>query len=171
MKFVNLVNVLQGPEREGIVGKVLPLELKRKLFETAASKPEWLVAPVPRFRPHAAESRAAESPVARRWICSTEWRRSLRSKTAAGHRTIPLNGAAMAALARLLERARALGSSEPEHYVFPTCEHLTIDLSRPQRSWRTAWRKLVKETARSVGRQAARAALDSGLRLRSAISA
>jgi hypothetical protein len=41
MKFVNLVNVLQGPEREGIVGKVLPLELKRKLFETAASKPKW----------------------------------------------------------------------------------------------------------------------------------
>ena len=47
-----------------------------------------------------------------------------RSKTAAGNRAIPLNGDAMAALARLLERARALGSCDAEHYVFPACEHL-----------------------------------------------
>jgi len=33
----------------------------------------------------------------------------------------------MAVLARLLERARALGSSEPEHYVFPACEERIID--------------------------------------------
>jgi integrase len=94
-----------------------------------------------------------------------------RSKTAAGHRTIPLNGDAMAALSQLLERAQGLGSSEPEHYVFPTCEHVTIDPTRPQKSWRTAWRKLVKETARRVGREAARCALDSGHGLRGAIGA
>ena len=76
-----------------------------------------------------------------------------RSMTAAGHRTIPLNGDAMAAMSRLLERARALGSSDPEHYVFLTCEH-TTDPARPQKSWRTAWRKLVKETARRVSREA-----------------
>jgi integrase len=69
-----------------------------------------------------------------------------RSKTAAGHRTIPLNGDVMAALARLLEHARALGSSESEHYGFPACEERIIDPSRPQKSWRTAWRKLVSET-------------------------
>jgi hypothetical protein len=34
-----------------------------------------------------------------------------RSKTAAGHRTIPLNGDATAALARLLERSRLFGAS------------------------------------------------------------
>ena len=73
-----------------------------------------------------------------------------RSKTAAGHRTIPLNGDAMAALARLLERARALGSSEPEHYVFPACEERIIDPSRPQKSWRTPWRKLVDGRSRRV---------------------
>ena len=50
-----------------------------------------------------------------------------RSKTAAGHRTTSLNGDAMAALVRLLERARALGSGEPEHYVFPSCEERIID--------------------------------------------
>jgi integrase len=94
-----------------------------------------------------------------------------RSKTAAGHRTIPLNSDAMAAFARLLERARALGSSEPEHYVFPACEERIIDPSRPQKSWRTAWRKLVRETARRVGREAAQAALEDGKSLRRAIEA
>jgi integrase len=94
-----------------------------------------------------------------------------RSKTAAGHRTIPLNGDAMAALARLLERARALGSSEPEHYVFPACEERIIDPSRSQKSWRTAWRKLVRETARRVGREAAQHALESGKGLRGSIAA
>jgi len=32
------------PEQHGAVAKVLPADLKRKLFETAASRPEWLVA-------------------------------------------------------------------------------------------------------------------------------
>jgi integrase len=32
---------------------------------------------------------------------------------------------------------------------------------RPQKSWRTAWRKLVRETARRVGGEAAQQALDS----------
>lgn len=94
-----------------------------------------------------------------------------RSKTVAGHRTIPLNGDAMAAFARLLERATAVGSAEPEHYVFPTCEGKIIDPSRPQKAWYTSWRKLVKETARRVGREAAGEALRSGARLRGAISA
>jgi integrase len=93
-----------------------------------------------------------------------------RSKTEAGHRTIPLNGDAMAAFARLLERAHAFSANEPEHYVFPACEH-AIDPSKPQKSFRTAWRKLVKETARRVGREAARAALDSGRGLRGATAA
>ena len=32
------------PEQHGTVGTVLPPDLKRKLFETAASRPEWMVA-------------------------------------------------------------------------------------------------------------------------------
>jgi hypothetical protein len=77
----------------------------------------------------------------------------------------------MAALARLLERAGALGSSESEHCVFPACEVRIIDPSRPQKSWRTAWRKLVRETARRVGREAAQETLESGKDLRGAITA
>jgi integrase len=161
------------PEHQGAVGKVLPSDLKRMLFETAASKPEWMAA-------HCAAVLAVSTTCRGVEVRNLRWQdvdlfsrvvTIRRSKTAAGHRPIPLNGDAMAALARLLERARAHGCSEPEHYVFPTCEHLTFDPSRPQKSWRTAWRKLVGETARQVGREAAREALDAGCGLRATITA
>jgi integrase len=152
---------------------ILTADLKRKLFETAASKPEWMVA-------HCAAVLAVSTTCRGVEIRNLRWQdvdlfnrvaTIRRSKTAAGHRTIPLNGDAMAALARLVERARANGSSEPEHYVFPTCENLIVDPSRPQKGWRTAWRKLVAQTARQVGREGAREALGSGCGLRAAIAA
>lgn len=161
------------PERQEAVGRALPAELKRKLFETAASKPEWLVAHCPAVLAVSTTCRGVE-------IRNLRWRdvdlfsrvaTIRRSKTAAGHRTIPLNGDAMAALARLLERARALGSSEAEHYVFPGCENLVIDPSKPQKSWRSAWCTLVRATARGAGREAAREALQLGRGLRGAIAA
>jgi integrase len=161
------------PERQGTVGKVLPAELKRKLFETAASKPEWLVA-------HCAAVLAVSTTCRGVELRNLRWRdvdlfnrvaSIRRSKSAAGHRTIPLNGDAMAAFARLLERARVVGSSEPEHCVFPTCEGKTIDPTRPQKAWHTSWRSLVNDTARRVGREAAREALASRRGLRFAIAA
>ena len=161
------------PERQGAVGKVLPSDLKRMLFETAASKPEWMTA-------HCAAVLAVSTTCRGVEIRNIRWQdvdlfsrvaTIRRSKTAAGHRTIPLNGDAMAAFARLLERARAHGCSEPAHYVFPTCEHLTFNPSRPQKSWRTAWRNLVRATARRAGREAAREALDTGGGLQAAIAA
>jgi integrase len=161
------------PERQGAVGKVLSADLKRKLFETASSKPAWMVA-------HCAAVLAVSTTCRGVEIKNLRWQdvdffsrvaTIRRSKTEAGRRTIPLNGDAMAALSRLLERARALGSSDPEHCVFPTCEHLTIDPTRPQKSWRTAWRKLVKETARRIGRDAAREAIDAGRGFRAGIAA
>jgi integrase len=161
------------PERQEEVGKVLPAELKRKLFEVAASNPDWMVA-------HCAAVLAVSTTCRAVEIKNLRWRdvdlfgrvaAIRRSKTAAGHRTIPLNGDAMAALARLMDRARVFGSNQPQHYVFPTCERNAIDPLRPQKSWRTAWRSLVRETTWRVGRGAAREALDSGRGLRAAIAA
>jgi integrase len=163
----------EGVPRRTRVAKVLPPDLKRKLFDAAASRPEWLVA-------HCAAVLAVSTTCRGVEIKNLRWQdvdlfsrvaTIRRSKTAAGHRTIPLNGDAMAALARLLERARALGTSEPEHYVFPACEKRIIDPSRPQKSWRTAWRKLVRETARRVGREAAQEALKQQQSIRAAIAA
>jgi integrase len=46
-----------------------------------------------------------------------------------------------------------------------------LSISRPQKSWRTAWRKLVRESTRRIGREAAQHALESGKGLRAAITA
>ena len=68
-----------------------------------------------------------------------------RSKTEAGRRVIPLNDDAIAALLELRQRAQQSGSDGDEHYVFPACENGKIDPNRPQKTWRTAWRRLTKE--------------------------
>jgi integrase len=71
-----------------------------------------------------------------------------KSKTDAGTgRLIPLNPAAVKALAGWSER---FPDRQPEHYVFPWCEHRQIDLSRPTKGWRTAWRHACKRAGLKV---------------------
>jgi hypothetical protein len=85
-----------------------------------------------------------------------------RSKSRNGHRSIPVDDAALSALARLSERATANGAGEPQPYIFPACENERIDAPKPQESWRTASRSLVKQTAKAAGDEAARAARSRG---------
>jgi integrase len=160
------------PENQETVGRALPADLKRRLFETAASKPGWMVA-------HCAAVLAASTTCRGVELRGLRWKdvdlfgRVMvvrRSKTTAGHRTIPLNSDAMAALARLLERARAFGAAEPEHFVFASCEH-RLDGTKGQKGWRTAWRKLVRQAGRDAGREAAREVLEAVGGLRAAIAA
>lgn len=103
-----------------------------------------------------------------------------RSKTDAGQRCIPLNDGGMWAFARALERATALGATSREHFLFPgfcfrntksTVRGTGYDPLRPQKTWRSAWRSLVKETAHQAGREAANRALEAGKGLRAAIEA
>jgi len=79
-----------------------------------------------------------------------------RTKTEAGCRVIPLNETSVWTFKRLMERARLLNSTDPEHYVFPgfqyrhTREGKTVmgtgyDPKKPMVSWRTAWRTLTKK--------------------------
>ena len=63
-------------------------------------------------------------------------------------RAIPLNRTATWAVGRLLDRARKLGSSQPEHYLIPsrTSGKLYDPTKPPSRwGWRSAWRTLTKE--------------------------
>jgi len=65
-----------------------------------------------------------------------------RSKTEAGAgRLITLNPPALQALVRWAGR---FPEAKPEQYVFPWCENRHIDLSRPTKGWRTAWRQALK---------------------------
>jgi len=61
-----------------------------------------------------------------------------RSKTQAGHRSIPLNGEALAAFARPQRRSEALGGGAADQFAFPACERGQFDFTRPQKSLRTA---------------------------------
>ena len=152
------------PEHTRTVGKVLTVEQKHLLFEMAATKPEWMVAYCAAVLAVSTTCRSVELKNLR-WNNVDLFERVLnvkRSKTEAGHRGIPLNADAMAALARLWERAQAYGATNPEHFVFPTCEHERIDPTKPQKSWRSAWRSLVKETAKRAGNEAAKLAEQAG---------
>jgi integrase len=81
------------------------------------------------------------------------------TKTDAGCRAIPLNKYAALAIARLLERARLLGATEPGHYLFPFCNYRSratgngagsgYDPERPMTSWKTAWKRLTERAGLS----------------------
>jgi integrase len=81
-----------------------------------------------------------------------------RTKTEGGSgRLIPLNSVAYAATVRWASR---FPEAKPEDYVFPTCEDAridcpkpntgNIDASRPIKSWRTAWRRALKDAGLSI---------------------
>jgi Phage integrase family len=55
-----------------------------------------------------------------------------------------VNDEAFAAIAELRERAQRIASLELDHFVFPKCENGHLDATKPQKSWRTAWRQLTK---------------------------
>lgn len=155
------------------IGKALTAEQKQRLFDVAGNRPEWMVAQCAAVLAVSTTSRGVELKHLRGLDVDLFAKEMSirRSKTEAGHRTIPLNGDAMTAIARLRGRAEIIGSGEPDHFVFPSCQRHRIDPSRPQKSWRSAWRSLVKETAKSADRDAAKAALDTGCRISGAKAA
>jgi integrase len=163
-------------------GRALEPADEKLLFDTARSKPGWdaafyaaLIASNTTMRGHELKNlKLASVDLIAKEVTIRK------SKTNAGERKIPLNGAAVWAFAKLLERARALGSIEPDHFIFPGFRYrhtksakrgTGYDPLKPQRSWRSAWRSLVKEAARRAGREAAREALNSGRGLRAVIAA
>lgn len=61
-------------------------------------------------------------------------------------RTVILTNDAYKAVLRLVDRASLLGSTAPDHFLFPYKIRLGIgyDPTKPMKGWRTAWRKLTK---------------------------
>jgi integrase len=126
------------------IGRALSYEQKVRLLHAADSNPEWQNARLAMTLALCTTMRGVE-------IRNLHWQdidlmgRSFtvrRSKTDAGLRYIPMNDDAYDAVLELRERAKAFGGIEPQHFLFPACEHGRIDPVRCQRSWRTAWRKL-----------------------------
>ena len=135
-------------ERRPEAGRALLHEEKLRLLKLAEAKPEWQVARLALTLALNTTMRGCEL----KGLC---WRdvdlidrtltvRRAATKTDAGERVIPLNPNAMSAVLELYRRGQAFGGTEPAHYVFPACENGRIDPTRPQTTWRTAWRRLTQ---------------------------
>ena len=134
------------PKNPKVIGKVLTDEEKAHLFRIASSKPSWLTAFGAAVIAVSTTCRSIE-------LKNLRWRDVdlftqivvvRRSKTEAGHRMIPLNRDAILAFAKLKERAEAVGSTDPAHFVFAACERNQFDPTKPQKGWRSSWRSLTK---------------------------
>ncbi len=128
------------------VGRALSYEGKLKLLKTAALRPEWQNAAWAATLALNTTMRGCEIKQLR-WqdIDLIEKALTIRkSKTEAGERVIPLNADAWNTVLSLCRRAQGFGEVRPEHYVFPACEASHFDPTRPQTSWRTAWRNLTR---------------------------
>jgi integrase len=123
------------PKQPRIIPKVLTKEQKSHLFRVASSRPDWMVAYCAAVLAVSTTCRSVELKNLR-WVDIDIFNQSMRvrrSKTDAGHRTIPLNRDATLALAKLRERAAAFGSGAPEHRIFPACENKHVDPNAPQK--------------------------------------
>jgi integrase len=127
-------------------GRALTSEEKMRLLRLAEAKPEWQTARLAMTLALCTTMRGVE-------IRNLHWRdvdllrktfTLRRSKTAAGLRSIPMNDDAYAAVMELWSRASAFGVPQPNHFIFPACEHGRIDPERYQKSWRTAWRSMTR---------------------------
>ncbi len=125
--------------------RLLSEEEKLRLYQTAASNPDWFVAYCAALLTANASLRPSE-------LRSSRWRdvdaneRTVlvhRSKTDAGLRVVPLNDEAWVAICALRKRAEILGTNQPDNFVFHRLWP-KVDGTRPMSSWRSAWRSLRK---------------------------
>ncbi len=128
------------------VARVLKPDEKRRLFEVARNNPNWTIAYAAALIAANTTARGADLR-GLRWSEVNLFEREMvisESKSEARKRRLPLIPDAMLGFRILFERASKLGISGPEFYVFPACEHNHIDGTRPQKTWRTAWRNLTR---------------------------
>jgi integrase len=131
-------------ERAKPAGRVLTQQEESRLFQVASSKPGWVVAYAAGLIAASTTCRGCELK-ALKWKdvdLFSETASIPDSKTDEGVRLVALNPDAVAGFLILLDRARLVNGDGQDHYVFPACEHGHIDPTRPQKTWRTAWRSL-----------------------------
>lgn len=141
-------------------GRVLSHEERERLFRIAQSDPNWQAAYL--FALIAVNTTAGPKETATLRLKDVDLaHRTIRiqpggAKNQHRIRTIPLNDEALSAVRKTLERARQLGSLEPDHYLFPfrirgsNIHHALYDPSRHQTSFKTAWLRL-REKAQLPG--------------------
>ena len=137
---------LKPLKERGTVGRAMPADEKTRLERIAKSNPDWQTARLAMVLALNTTMRGCE-------LKSLQWgdidlmEKKLtigKSKTEAGERVIPLNSTAYAVMLELRERAKSFHGIGADHFIFPACENGHIDPTRPQKSWRSAWRSLTR---------------------------
>jgi integrase len=131
----------------------------RHLIETASSKPEWDAAFLAAWIAANTTMRGGEIKKLRHrsvdLVAGIVRIERETTKTDGGCREIPLNPEAQEVFAMVIERAYKLGSSAPDHFLFPAysfrrtkaitpAKGTGYDPTRSVKTWRTAWRSLRK---------------------------
>jgi integrase len=136
------------------VGRALTPEEQKRLFEAAASNPEWEHVYCAAVLAANSSMRGVEVKHVRRrdvdlekvWDVDSATGKGVlnvtRSKNETSKRPIPLNGAARRAVEQMLKKADALGHTEPNHYLWCASQHHKFDPTKPARQWNGAWRSL-----------------------------
>jgi integrase len=136
-------------EPSGGPGRALTPEEESRLWASATSKPEWAVAYWCGLLAASTTMRGCEIKGLRLVDVDLDGGllkiRRATTKTDAGARLIPLNSHACWAAQQLLVRAAKLGAIRPEHCLLARRVGTGVcDVTRPQTSWRSAWRKLTR---------------------------
>jgi integrase len=138
------------------VGRALTPAEQKRLFEAAASNPEWEHVYCAAVLAANTSMRGVEVKHVRRrnidlqkvWDVESATGKGVlyvtRSKNETSKRPIPLNQAARGAVERMLKRADDLGHTDPEHYVWCASQHHKYDPTKPASQWNGAWRSLRK---------------------------
>ena len=138
------------------VGRALTPEEQKRLFEAAASNPEWdhvfraavLAANTSMRGVEVKHVRRRDVDLEKVWDLESATGKGVlnvsHSKNETSKRPIPLNKAARDAVERMLKRADDLGHTDPTHYLWCATQHHKIDPTKPARKWDTAWRALRK---------------------------
>src|SRR3954467_1729723 len=136
------------------VGRALTPEEQKRLFEAAASNPEWdhvyraavLAANTSMRGVEVKHLRRRDVDLEKVWDVESATGKGVlyvtHSKNETSKRPIPLNQAAREALENMLKRADDLGHTDPNHYLWCANQHHKFDPTKPARQWDTAWRAL-----------------------------
>jgi integrase len=141
------------------VGKALQPEAAATLFAVAKQEDGWLVAFLASLVAYATGCRSWEiKTLTLERIDLDANELTVRAKYAKNRkqRDVALNSISRWAVERLLERARLLGATRPEHFLLPfnrskcttgdpTNRGTGFDPTKHQRSWASAWRSLRKK--------------------------
>jgi integrase len=133
-------NDIEPPPAKRQVGRTLPREQKLDLTKRPSRNPDWENARLAMILSLNTPTRSCElkGPQGQDVDLLEGAITVRRTKTDAGRRLIPLNGAAWEAMMELYRRAEKANGREPDHFLFPAGENGKIDPVKPQKTWRSA---------------------------------